>query len=299
LQSRESGFIGTDLEDDLEITVGLNFQNIGRPLEPTSYTYTQDDVILYALSIGAGVDGELDFVYEKNLKVFPTFCVVPPSVEVTGWHQMAGISLRHLLQVGHRMEFFAPIPASGTVYTTATYHPVYDRGDSGALIHMTGETKDGNGRLLFINRCTLLDRSAGHFGGTPGSVEQKLSPPEGEKADFQVTYATSPNQAAWYRLSGDKNPMHIDPDFARLGGFRRPILHGLCTFGFAGRAILHQLCQSNPGRLRSISAHFAGVVYPGETLVIMGWRLRFNSWVFQARTGDGRLTLDSGLTEIE
>jgi acyl dehydratase len=278
--------------------LGLNFQNIGRPLEPTAFTYTPDDVILYALGIGAGVDEELDFVYEKNLKVFPTFCVVPPSVEVTGWHEMAGINLRHLLQIGHKAEFFAPVPSSGTLYTTTTYHPVYDRGDSGALIHMTGETRDRNGRLLFINRCTLLDRSAGHFGGVPGPVEQKISPPEGQGPDFQMEYATSPDQAALYRLSGDKNPMHIDPDFAALGGFHRPLLHGLCTFGFAGRAVLHRLCQSNPDRLRSISARFAGVVYPGERLVIQGWRLGFDSWVFQTRTGDGRLILDSGLAEI-
>jgi acyl dehydratase len=277
--------------------VGLNFRNIGRPLDATSFTYTQDDVILYALGIGAGVETELDFLYEKNLKVFPTFCVVPPSVEVTGWHQMAGINLRHLLQVAHKVELYAPIPPSGTVYTTATYHPVYDRKDLGALIHMTGETKDKNGRLLFINWCTLLDRSAGNFGGVPGPIERRLSPPEGQPPDFRVVYPTSPNQAAWYRLSGDKNPMHIDPDFARLGGFSRPILHGLCTFGFAGRAILHELCQSNPSRLKSFSARFAGVVSPGEALSIQGWRIRFNTWVFQTMTGDGRLVLDNGVAE--
>lgn len=277
--------------------MGLNFRNMGRPLEPTSFTYTQDDVILYALGIGAGVEEDLDFIYEKNLKVFPTFCVVPPSVEVQVWHEMAGISLRHLLQLDHGVEFFAPIPTSGTVYTTVAYHPVYDRGNAGALIHMTGETRDKTGRLLFINRCALLDRSAGNFGGEPAPVEKRSSTPAGQPPDFQVVCATSPNQAAWYRLSGDKNPMHIDPDFSRLCGFSRPILHGLCTFGFAARAILRQVCRNDPGRLKSLSAHFTGAVYPGEALTTKAWRIHFNTWVFETRTGDGRLILDSGLAE--
>jgi acyl dehydratase len=196
------------------------------------------------------------------------------------------------------VEFIEPIPPSGTVTTTTIYHPIYDRGESGALIHMTGETKDRNGRLLFINRCTLLDRSAGNFGGEPGPVERRVSPPEGQPPDFHIVYPTSPNQAAWYRLSGDKNPMHIDPDFARLGGFTRPILHGLCTFGFAGRAIVQALCQRNPSRLKSLSARFAGVVYPGETLNIEGWRIHFNRWTFQMRTREGKLVLDCGSAEI-
>ncbi|MBW2602893.1 MAG: 3-alpha,7-alpha,12-alpha-trihydroxy-5-beta-cholest-24-enoyl-CoA hydratase [Deltaproteobacteria bacterium] len=278
--------------------MGLNFKNVGTPLGPTSYTYIQNDVILYALGIGAGVKEELDFVYEKHLKVFPTFCVVPPSVEVSGWHQLVNINMRQLVQLAHEIKLFALIPSSGTVYTTTVYHPIYDRGDSGALIHMTGETRDENGRLLFVNRCTLLDRSAGNFGGDPGPLERKLSPPDGRRPDFQVVYPTSTNQAAIYRLSGDKNPMHIDPDFAPLGGFSRPILHGLCTFGLAGRAILHQICQSNPERLRSFSARFAGVVFPGETLVTLGWRIGFNTYVVQTKTEDDRLVLDNGVVEI-
>lgn len=278
--------------------MGLNFKNVGIPLGPTSFTYTQDDVILYALGIGAGVKEELDFVYEKYLKVFPTFCVVPPSVEVSGWHQLVEINIRQLVQLAHEIELYALIPPSGTLYTTTVYYPIYDRGDSGALIHMTGETRDENGRLLFVNRCTLLDRSAGNFGGDEGPLERKVAPPDGRTPDFQIAYPTSPNQAAIYRLSGDKNPMHIDPDFAPLGGFRRPILHGLCTFGLTGRAILHQVCQSNPARLRSFSARFAGVVFPGETLITQGWRIRRNMYVVQTKTENGRLVLDGGLAEI-
>jgi acyl dehydratase len=278
--------------------MGLNFQNVGKAFGPTPFTYTHDDVILHALGIGADVREELEFVYENNLKVFPTFCVVPPSAEVSDLHQLVGINMRQLLQLAHEIELHALIPPSGTVYTTTIYNPIYDRGDTGALIHMTGETRDEKGKLLFVNRCKLLDRSAGNFGGDQGLPERKVAPLEGQPADFQVAYRTSPNQAVIYRLSGDKNLMHIDPDFARLGGFRRPILHGLCTLGFAGRAILHQLCRSDPARLRSFSASFVGVVFPGETLITQGWCINSNTYMIQTKTEDGRLVLDSGLAEI-
>lgn len=276
----------------------LNFNNVGKPLGPAAFSYTQDDVILYALGIGAGVEAELDFLYEKNLKVFPTFGVVPPSVEVAGWHRMVGINLRQLLQLSHEIEIHAMIPASGTVYTTTVYYPIFDRGDSGALIHMTGETRDESGKLLFVNRCALLDRSAGNFGGDRGPLERRAVPPVERAPDFQVGYPTSPNQGAVYRLSGDKNPMHIDPDFARGAGFKRPILHGLCTFGLAGRAVLHRLCRSDPGRLRSFSAYFSGVVYPGEKLVTQGWSISPQRYVVQSKTEDGRPVLVGGLAEI-
>jgi acyl dehydratase len=237
-------------------------------------------------------------VYEKNLKVFPSFCVVPGSAEVSDWHMLVGINMKQLLQLSHEIELYGPIPPSGTLYTTTIYNPVYDLGDSGALIHMTVETTDEEGTLLFINRCTLLDRSAGNFCGEQAPQLQPKNPPNGQAPDFQVEYSTSHNQAALYRLSGDKNLMHIDPDFAHSGGFNRSILHGLCTFGFSCRAVLHQLCQGDPPRLRFFSANFVGVVYPGETLITQGWCIEKNEYIIQTKTEDGRLVMDNGSAVI-
>jgi len=278
--------------------MGLYFPNIGRPIGPSVFTYTPDQVILYALGIGADVETDLEFLYEKNLRVFPSFCVVPGSAEVSDWHMLVGIDMKHLLQVSHEIELHGSIPPSGTLYTTTLYDPVYDMGESGALIHMKVETRDEEGTLLFINRCVLIERSAGHFGGEKPPQPESKEPPEGRNPDFQVSYPTSPNQAALYRLSGDKNLMHIDPEFARSSGFERPILHGLCTFGFSSRAVLHNICKRDPSLLRSFKARFVGAVYPGETLHIQGWRLDEKEYFIRTHTGAGKLVMDNGLAVV-
>lgn len=278
--------------------MSLYLPNIGQSIGPSIFTYDTDQVILYALSIGADAEDELDFVYEKNLKVFPSFCVVPGSAEVSDWHRMVGIHVNEVLQLSHEIEVYGPIPSSATLYTTTLYDPVYDLGDSGALIHMTVESRDENGTLLFTNRCTLLDRSAGNFGGEPAPQTLPATNVIGQKPDFRVSYPTAGNQAALYRLNGDKNRMHIDPGDARSGGFKGPILHGLCTFGFACRAVLHKLCRNDPMRFRSLSARFAGAVYPGETLVIQGRRIQDDKFAFQCETEDGRAVLDAGVAVL-
>ena len=124
-------------------------------------------------------------------------------------------------------------------------------------------------------------------------------PPEGQEPDFLVEHTIPPNQAALYRLSGDKNPLHIDPGFARKAGFDRPILHGLCAYGYAGRAILHNACGSNPARLRSFSVRFTNVVYPGDTLTTRGWKVDGGeSLIVQTTNQDGKVVLGNALAEI-
>ena len=134
------------------------------------------------------------------------------------------------------------------------------------------ETRDENGDLLFENKAVVVDRSAGNFGGDRGPKSEIVVPPERREPDFQVEYTTTKDQCALYRLSGDKNPLHIDPEFAGKGGFDRPILQGLCSFGFSGRAILHSVCGSDPARFKSFSVRFMNVVYPGDTLITEGWK---------------------------
>jgi len=278
--------------------MGLRFDLIGKEFEPTSFSYTEDDVILYALGIGAGVEAELDFLYEKNLKVFPTFAVIPGTV--TGWDfpERIGMDMYRVLHGEQKIELHAPIPAKGTVHLTSTLDAIYDKGNAGAVAYSSSKARDDDGNLLFVNQAVIFDRSAGNFGGDRGPKSERYDPPEGQEPDFQVEYATSPDQGALYRLSGDKNPLHIEPAFAQMGGLERPILHGLCTLGFAGRALLHSLCAGDPARFKSLSVRFMNVVYPGETLITEGWKKDACKYVFRTKTSDGRVVLGNALAEV-
>ena len=275
--------------------MALDMKVIDEKFGPIEYSYNQDQVILYALGIGAGVD-ELDFVYEKNLLVFPTFAVAPLIGGIFHFIKMAGVNLKGLLHGEQKVILHQPIPTSGTFNTTGCCRSIYDKGDKGALFTVDFETRDQNGELLFTNILVGWDRTAGNFGGEPGPKAEKIVVPD-EEPFFQKEYKTSPDQAALYRLSGDKNPLHIDPEFAKLGGLDKPILHGLCTYGFAGRAILHGVCGGDPARFKSFSARFTGMVYPGETLITNGWRVGDNKYVIQTITGDGRLVLGNAEAE--
>jgi acyl dehydratase len=276
----------------------LNLDMVGKKMDPVPFTYDEDRVLLYALGIGAGVK-ELDFVYEKTLRVFPTFAVIPfvPSF-LDSFVPQAKLNLLAVLHGEHKIILHKPIPTSGTIHTTTTWDSVYDKGDKGAMLNVSFETRDENGDLLFENRAVIADRSAGNFGGEKGPKSEIVTPPEGRAPDFRFDYATSPDQAALYRLSGDKNPMHIDPDFAKKGGFDRPILQGLCTFGFAARAILYGACDGDPARFKSFSARFLNVVFPGDTLITEGWHVDQGRCIIQTKTQDGRPVLGNARAEV-
>jgi acyl dehydratase len=277
--------------------MALNLDSIGKPTDKIPYTYDQDAVMLYALGIGAGVE-ELDFVYEKNLKVFPTFAVIPTFDAIFTTVATAGLNLPTVLHGEQKVIMHNQIPTSGTVYTKGIWESVYDKGDNGAVLNVSLATENENGDLLFENKVVIVDRSAGNFGGDRGPKTERFDPPESKKPDFQVQYATSPDQAALYRLSGDKNPLHIDPEFAKKGGLDRPILHGLCTFGHAGRAILHSVCDGDPAKLKSFGARFMNVVFPGETLVVEGWRQSERKYVIQVKNQEGRVVLGNSIAEL-
>lgn len=270
---------------------------IGKKTEPTPFEYNQDTAILYALGVGAGVD-ELDFVYEKNLKVLPTFAVMPPLPSMGPLMMKTGINMPTVLHGEQTIVLHAAIPVSGTLYTTGEWESVYDKGDKGAILNFGFQTYDKEDRLVFENKIVLVDRSAGNFGGDRGPKGDQIIPTEGKEPDFSVTYAISKDQAALYRLSGDKNPLHIDPEFAKQGKLPAPILHGLCTYGHAGRAILHSVCGGDPLKLKSFAARFLNVVFPGETIVVEGWSLTEKSYAIQVKAGDGRLVLGNALAEL-
>ncbi len=277
--------------------MAVNTDVIGKEMKGDPFEYNEDSVILYALGIGAGLQ-DLDFIYEKNLKVFPTFAVIPFMPSLIPMVGEANLNLFTVLHGEQKIILHKPIPVKGKLLSTAICTSMYDKGDKGAVLNMEIQTRDDAGELIFENKSVIFDRSGGNFGGERGPKGEKILPPEGQDPDFSVSYDTSPDQAALYRLSGDKNPLHIDPEFAKMGGFDTPILHGLCTYGLAGRAILASVCDNDPARMKSFAVRFTGVVFPGETLITEGWKAEEGKYIIQTKTQDGRIVLSNGLAEV-
>jgi 3-hydroxyacyl-CoA dehydrogenase/3a,7a,12a-trihydroxy-5b-cholest-24-enoyl-CoA hydratase len=270
-------------------------------------TYDEGDLSLYALSVGAAVDPldvtELPFVYELSrdgFRALPTYAVTFPFSLL--WQITAVPGLRFnpalLLHGEQYLQLNGPLPISATVTSTARIAHIYDKG-SGALVildvHSTGE----DGRAIAFNQVSLFIRGIGGFGGERGP-SAAASPLPDRAPDAVDRQKTNDNQALLYRLSsGDRNPLHADPAFAAAGGFDRPILHGLCTFGFAGRAVLRHFAGNDPARFRSIRARFTRHVFPGETLVTEMWLEDDHRVAFQTRTAEREeIVLSNGVVEL-
>ena len=264
--------------------MAIDISAVGKELAASTYEYTERDVMLYALGVGATTD-ELDFVYEKNLQVLPTFGVIPafPALAAIGQHlEFNPMMLLHGEQC---IELRGTIPTSGKLTTQGKISAIYDKG-SGALVVIDAETKDTSESVLFTNTFGVFLRGEGGFGGERGPSASKKNVPPERAADHTVEYKTSLAQAAIYRLSGDRNPLHIDPEFAKMAGFDRPIIHGLCTFGYVGRAVLHASCGGDPAKLRDFEVRFSGVAYPGETIVTQIWNESPTRVIVQATTAE-------------
>lgn len=263
----------------------IDLSVVGKPLPSTTHQYGEKDVMLYALGIGAGVEAdELDFVYERNLKVLPTFCVIPAFPALFAMGSAMAVNPAMVLHGEQRIELNGPIPTQGTVTTTPTIRAVYDKG-KGAVIVVDAITVDASGRVLFKNTFSTFARGEGGFGGDRGPTGAKHVPPS-RPADAVLRTKTLPQQALIYRLSGDMNPLHADPQFAQLGGYQQPILHGLCSFGYVGRAVLRTYCGNDPARFTSLDVRFSGVVFPGETIVTEMWLEEGGQVILQARTDE-------------
>jgi acyl dehydratase len=178
------------------------------------------------------------------------------------------------------------------VQVVATVTRIADKG-SGALVSTENTATDAEtGALLVTTRSGVFIRGEGGFGRSGGPSAEWALPDRAP--DEQVRYATRPEQALLYRLSGDRNPLHSDPAFAARGGFARPILHGLCTYGFTGRALLHALCGSDPNRFDAMSGRFTRPVLPGQELVVSIWSDTPGSALFRTATDDGTVVIDRG-----
>jgi len=255
---------------------------IGKKTEPRIFEYSWRDVVLYALGVGATAE-ELSLVYENapgGIKVLPSFCVVPAVRAFPKFGNDIEWSL--MLHGEQTIRLSRQIPPEGRLVQTGVITDIFDKG-KGAVFHakITGETEDGN--HLYDAHWAIFYLGAGGFGGDPGPKAEKIIPPEGTEPDFSISEKVADNQAAIYRLSGDLNPLHLDPEAAKRGGFDRPILHGLCTYGFAARAIVNKLLDGDVARLKEFSARFSDVVYPGDTLTTEGWKSS-DGYIIQART---------------
>lgn len=275
---------------------GINLGAVGKKSAPIQHKYTWKDTVLYALGVGAKED-ELDFLFEMNgPKVLPTFAVVPSFGALLGVSSELGANPAMVVHGEQKIILYRTIPANGELSTVAEIKAIYDKG-KGAVAVVEAKTTDDKGEPIFDNWFSIFVRGAGGFGGDRGPEPLKAEPPEGKAPDFEMTETTSREQALLYRLSGDLNPLHASPQFAKMAGFERPILHGLCTYGFAGRAILKHTCGGDPARLKSFAARFSGVVYPGDSLTTQGWKVEPGRWIIQTKTQDGRVVLSNAVVE--
>jgi acyl dehydratase len=272
----------------------IDLSYVGKTLNPVTYSYTERDVMLYALGVGCGRE-DLAFTYEKDLRVLPTFAVIASFPAMMNLGGALRVNPAMVLHGEQAIRLEAPIPTHGTLTTTPTITAVYDKG-KGAVVVVETDTVNEKGTRLFHNTAAIFVRGEGGFGGDRGPSGARNVPP-GRKPDKTVSYPTLPQQALVYRLSGDMNPLHADPDFAKLGGFDVPILHGLCTYGHAGRAVLSAFCGNDPARLKAFEVRFAGVVFPGETITTDLWDVGGGKIVLTARTERGE-ALSSAAAEI-
>lgn len=250
---------------------------LNRRFPELHHAYTRRDVMLYALSIGLGSDPldrrQLRYVYEADLHVFPTMAAVLAHPGLWAREPDTGLDWERVLHVGQTVEFLRPLPTDGVVVARTRVTGLVDKGvDRGALIYTerTG-VDEGSGEALFRIRHTALARGDGGFGGPDGPVPRPHDLPERDPDEARAL-PTLAQQALLYRLNGDPNPHNADPAAARASGFDRPIMHGLCTYGFAAHAIVATCCDYAPDALASMDARLTAAVFPGETIVTDIWR---------------------------
>jgi len=279
---------------------------IGTTAEPRTYEWTDRDTMLYALGVGAGT-GDLAFTTENShevaQQVLPTFAVI--CCMGFGAASLVGtFNWGMLLHGSQQIRLSAPLPAAGALSVVAEVADIQDKGEGkNAIIVLRARGSDpATGAQVAETLTTLVIRGEGGFGGQPGQRPAAPQFPDREP-DARIALPTREDQALIYRLSGDRNPLHSDPWFAReMAGFPRPILHGLCTYGFAGRALLAELAGGQAARLTSMAARFSSPVFPGETLTTSIWRTGDGRALYrtEAAEPDGsnsRVVLDDGVAE--
>jgi acyl dehydratase len=280
--------------------MSLDHRLIGEPGEAQERSWTSADALLYAVGVGAGLGDplrELEFTTENSegvgQQVLPTFGVL--LAQTRSRRSLGDFDRAMLVHAEQSFELHRPLPVAGTVRTVSTVTGIYDKGSGALVVTENVALGTATGAPLITSRGGTFIRGEGGFGGDRGDSEPWERPDR--EPDTRVVMLTRPEQALLYRLSGDRNPLHADPKFAARGGFSRPILHGLCTYGITGRALLQELCGGDPARFRSMSGRFSRPVLPGESLVVSIWA-DGDSAVFQTAKEDGTVVIDRGRMRV-
>ena len=276
----------------------INPEAVGAKGAPSKRSWTSKDALLYAVGIGAGTD-ELQYTTEntKNIdqKVFPTFAVIVGGGGIP-MREVGSFNPTLMVHGEQGIELLSEIPAEGEIESVGECTAIYDKG-SAAVLEFTSESKNvATGEVLLRTRTSLFCRGEGGWGGDRGPSEKIQFP--SRTPDQQVSYTTREDQALTYRLSGDRNPLHSDPSFAAMGGFEKPILHGLCTYGFTGRGLLNEICGGDAGRFKSMNARFSKPVFPGDTLTVSIW-VDGSEALFKTTNQNGDVVIDQGVFRFE
>jgi len=285
--------------------MGINYQQLKSwPFKEIEHSYTARDTMLYALGLGYGADpmdqDQLRYVYEEGLQALPTMAVVLAGPGFWVKDPASGVDWKKVLHGEQGLVVHKPLPASGTVIGSTKIVEIIDKGaGKGALAYSRREIRDkATGDLLCtVNGCSFW-RGNGGFGGPTGPTPQPHAVPD-RAPDLACDLPTLPQAALIYRLSGDYNPLHADPAVAKTAGFPRPILHGLCTYGVAGHALLKTLCAYDPSKLRRMDVRFSAPVFPGETIRTEIWRDGPTQASFRCRVVErDTVVLNNGLAEF-
>ncbi len=283
--------------------MALDPSAVGNTGDVRTISWTSKDALLYAVGIGAG-QADLPFTTENTQNtpqaVFPTFAVVAgsgtASPGASAMSKIGSFNFALLVHGSQAITLHRPIPVEAQATTQDRVVAMYDKGKA-AVVVMENEVKLASGEPLWNTRSSVFIRGEGGWGGDRGPSGPQNEPPADRAADHEVTLQTSPDQAFVYRLSGDRNPLHTDPAFAALGGFDRPILHGLCSYGFTGRALLAELCGNDVTRFQHVEGRFSSPVLPGDALTVRMWRTGEGEAVFTTSVGD-RVVIDQGLARF-
>ena len=277
--------------------MALNLDTIGKKIGPIASEYGWKDIVLYALGVGANSD-ELEYVYESRLKVIPSFAILSVYGFLTEFFTHSGVNLAGILHGEHDLILHSPIPPEGGALTSeGRITAMYDKGPGkGALVIGEIDTFHADGQKLYSNVVTLFSRLDGGFGGSAGPKESFKFPDRAP--DFEELAHPSPDQPLLYRLSGDTFALHVDPDFARMSGFDKPIMHGLCTHGYACRAVIKHLFPGEPERMTRFRNRFSRALYPGTPIKTQIWKVGAGEALFRTVNAEnGKAVIDRGVVE--
>jgi acyl dehydratase len=277
----------------------LDYQRLmALPPTVTQHEMTERDTILYALGIGAN---DLRHVYEARLEALPMMAVILAYPGFFGKDPRYELTWQKILHGEQSVEIHRPLPTSGTFIGTTQIDEIYDKGpEKGAIMLMSRVIRvAGDPDPIATVRSSNVLRGDGGFAQHPNGAPPAPHPVPGDRpADIALTLLTREDQALLYRLSGDYNPLHVEPEVARGAGFDRPILHGLCTFGVVGRALIDAVCGGDGGRLRRMDVRFSSPVYPGETIRTEIWREGEGQAAFRASVVErGVVVINNGRLE--